>query len=125
MKGHNNKTKQTVQCKFEGTMLFCGDAKGRFCQLSTNAFDKGGLSAEGATLKLDNQKYGWKGVCIYQEHNGDDNFIPVMALGRQYLSTRQKMSNENTYLSAYWVGVNIKILLWRTRAQRWILQVLH
>jgi hypothetical protein len=29
------------------------------------------LSADSATLKLDNQKNGWKGVCVHQEKNGE------------------------------------------------------
>ena len=41
---------------------------------------------------------------IYQEHNGDEKFSPVRALGRRCVSIPRKLSNQNTYLSAYWVG---------------------
>ena len=68
------------------------------------------MSADGATLKLDNKKKGWRGVCVYQERNGDEEFIPVRALGRRCLSIRKKVSNKNTYLSAYWVGGRRKYL---------------
>ena len=60
-----NKTKQTVQFLLEHT-FFCQDAKGYLRQLPINALDKEVLSADGSTLKLDNQKYGWKVVCVYQ-----------------------------------------------------------
>ena len=73
-------------------------------QLPINAMDEEILSADGATLKLDNQKNGWKVVFIYQEQNGDEKFIPVRALGRRCVSIRNKVSNKKTYLSAYWVG---------------------
>ena len=43
-------------------------------------------------------------MCVYQEHNRDENFIPVSSLGRRYVSIRRKLSNKKTYLSAYWVG---------------------
>ena len=62
------------------------------------------FSADGATLKLDNHKNGWKVVCVYQEHNEDENFIPVRALGSQCVSIRKKLSYKKTYLSEYWVG---------------------
>ena len=47
-------------------MFFRQDAKGHLRQLPRNALDKDIVSADGATLKLDNQKNGWKGVCVYQ-----------------------------------------------------------
>ena len=37
--------------------------------------------ADGATMKLDNHKNGWKGVCVYQQANGDPIDCPVRALG--------------------------------------------
>ncbi len=64
------------------------------------------MDAEGATLKLDNQKNGWKGVCIHHESNGDAIYCPVRALGRRYVHIRQHASGKgvwNTYLSAYYV----------------------
>ena len=33
-----------------------------------------------ATMKLDNQKNGWKGVCIFHKSNGDNYLCPVRAL---------------------------------------------
>ena len=65
MKKQRNKTKQTVQFKLEDTILFCQDAKGHLHQLPINALDEENLSSDGTTLKLDNQKNEWKGVCVY------------------------------------------------------------
>ena len=42
-------------------------------------------------------------MCVYQEHNGDEKFIPVRALGRRFVSIRNKVKNKKTYLSAYWI----------------------
>ena len=56
IKKQGNETKQTVQFKLEDTMLFCQDYIGHLRQQPRNALDEDILSAEGATLKLDNQK---------------------------------------------------------------------
>ena len=61
-------------------------------------------TADGATLKLDNQKNGWKGICVYQETNGDTIHCPVRALGRRYLHLRHHGANKKTILSAYFYG---------------------
>ena len=50
--------KQTVQFKLEDTMFFCQDAKGHLRQLPINALEEDIFSADGATLKQDNQKNG-------------------------------------------------------------------
>lgn len=59
--------------------------------------------ADGATLKLDNQKNGWKGVCVYHECNGDLFNCPVQAVGRRICHLRENRGTAKTYLSAYWV----------------------
>ena len=104
VKGQMDETKQTAKFRLEDAMFFCLDAKGSLRQLTTNALEEEILSAERATLKLYNHKNGRKGVCVYQEHNGDQNFIPVRALDRRCVSILQNTRNKNTYLSAYWVG---------------------
>ena len=40
------------------------------------------LTADGATLRLTNQKNGWKNVCVHQHKNNKPKFCPVKALGR-------------------------------------------
>ena len=49
-------------------------------------------------------------MCVYQEHNGDENFSPVRALGRRFVSIRKKVKNKKTYLSAYWMEGKRKYL---------------
>ena len=58
MKKQRNETKQTVQFKLEDTMFFHQDAKVNLLQLPINALDEDIFYADGATLKLDNQKNG-------------------------------------------------------------------
>ena len=91
-------------------MFFCQYAKKHLRQLRRNALDKDILSADGETLKQDNNKNGWKVVCVYQEHNGYEKFSPVRALGRRFVSIRNKVNNKETYLSVYLVGGRRKYL---------------
>ena len=58
MKGKRNDTKQMVQFKLEDAICFHRYAKGCLRQLPTNRLDEEILSANGATLKPDNQKNG-------------------------------------------------------------------
>ncbi len=53
------------------------------------------------TLKLDNQKNEWKGVCVYHETNGDLWHCPVRALARQYIHLQSMGANAKTYLLVY------------------------
>ena len=55
-----------MQFKLEDTMFFRQDSKGNLRQLPINVLDKEIFSIDGETLKLDNQKNGRKGVCVYQ-----------------------------------------------------------
>ena len=99
-----------MQFNLLDAIFFRQDSKEHLRPLPINALDREILSAYGATLKLDNQKNGWKGFCVYQKQNGDENFIPVRALGRRCVLIRKKLSTKNTYLSAYWVGGRRKYL---------------
>ena len=42
-------------------------------------------------------------MCVYQENNGDENFSPVRALGRRFVSIRKEVKNKKTHLSEYWM----------------------
>ena len=64
-------TKQTVQFKLEDVTFFKTDKNGILRCLPRNAPHSLIMTAESATLKLDNQKNGWKGVCVHQEANGE------------------------------------------------------
>jgi hypothetical protein len=59
------------------------------------------LTADSATLKLDNQKNGWKGVCVHQEANGEPFNCPVRALARQTLHLQDHNAGRKTLLSAF------------------------
>jgi hypothetical protein len=80
-KGTWNNLKQTKEFKVGDIMYFAKDKHGNLRCLPHDATLDLIKSAEGATMKLDNQKNGWKGVCVYQEANGDPNHCPVRALG--------------------------------------------
>ena len=104
IKGARNETKQTVQFKKEDITFFKKNSQGQLRCLPRDAPEHIIMTADGATLKLDNQKNGWKGVCVYQEHNGEVYNCPVRALGRRYRHLRQNNAVATTYLSAYWEG---------------------
>ena len=70
------------QFKFEDVTFFKTDNKGILRCLPRNAPHSIIMTAESATLKLDNQKNGWKGVCVHQEANGEAFNCPVKALAR-------------------------------------------
>ncbi len=69
--------KQTVQFKVEDVMFFKTDKHGILRCLPRNAPFSLIITAESATLKLDKQKNGWKGVCVHQEANGEAFNCPV------------------------------------------------
>ena len=101
IKGHRNHSKQTVQFRVQDVTFFRKDQSGTLRQLSRFAPYEDILTADSATLKLDNQKNGWKGVCIHQECNGDPYHCPVRALGRRITHLRQNTPDASTYLSAF------------------------
>ena len=102
IKGTRNETKQTVQFKKEDITFFKKNSQGQLRCLPRDAPVHIIMTADGATLKLDNQKNGWKGVCVYQEHNGEVHNCPVRALGRRYQHLRHNNAVATTYLSAFW-----------------------
>ncbi len=104
IKGNRNNTKQTVQFRLQDVTFFKRDTAGRLRQLSRSASNIEIMLADSATLKLDNQKNGWKGVCVHQEHNGDSNHCPVRALGRRFVHIRQHTQDTSTFLSAFFVN---------------------
>ncbi len=83
-------------------VFFAKDKHGTLCCLPCDAPVDLIASADGATMKLDNQKNIWKGVCVYQEANGDLIQCPVRALGRHYLHLRAHGATAKTIISAYY-----------------------
>jgi hypothetical protein len=53
-------------------------------------------------MKLDKQKNRWKGVCVYQEANGDPIHCPVRALGQWYTYLRDHGATNDTIILAYY-----------------------
>ncbi len=72
--------------------------------LSCNAPLADMLSADGATLKLDNQKNRHKGVCVYQQTTDDPTHCPVRALGQRYQHLRENKATNKTFICAYWMN---------------------
>ena len=93
VKGSPNNTNHTVQFKYEGGELRCLLRDAPVHLIS---------SADGATLKLDNQKNGWKDVCGYHESNGDAWHCPVRALTHCYTHLRDNRTDSKTFLLAYY-----------------------
>jgi hypothetical protein len=102
-KGTRNESKQTVQFKLEDITFFHRNELGQLRCLPQDAPFEMLLAVEGATLKLDNQKNGWKGVCIYQQHNGEPLRCPVRALARRVIHLQKHNTVGKDYLSAYFV----------------------
>ena len=86
--------------------FFEEDHKVRERQLSRKASDAKILAAVGSTLRLSNQKNGWKNVCIFHHANGEDITCPVRALGRQYVHIRRNAPGDylDLPLSTYFVN---------------------
>jgi hypothetical protein len=101
-KGARNNTKQTEEFKLGNITFFKKDKRGKLRTLSCDSPSNQIATADGATLKLDNQKNGWKGVCVYHEANGDPIHCPVRAIGRRYLHLRDKGASKRTIISAYY-----------------------
>ena len=103
IKGSRNDSKQTQQFKVEDATFFKKDEQGKLSQLPWNASDEDIMTADSLTLKLDNQKNGWKAVCIHQEANGNAYCCPVRAGGKRVCHIRANTSDRKTFLSAYFV----------------------
>ena len=96
--------KQTVQFKVEDVTFFKTDKHGILRCLPCNAPFSLIMTAESTTLKLDNQKNGWKGVCIHQEANGEAFNCPVKALAcHQVIHIRENSGDQKALLLAIYV----------------------
>ncbi len=95
VKQNKNKTKRTLQFKMDDiTRIMC---------LAQTAPLADILAADGATLKLDNQKNGHKDVCVYQQTTGNPIHCPVCALGQRYQHLRKNKATGKTFICAYWM----------------------
>ncbi len=101
VKGSRNSSKQTVQFKYEDVTYFRKNDRGELSWLPCNATGNLIANANGASLKFNNHKNVWKGVCVYHEANGNDTYCPIWALGRCYLHLRHHGATAKTFLTAY------------------------
>ena len=69
-KATRNNSKQTEEFEMEDITFFEHNALNQKRQLSRKAADSSIMNACAATLRLKNQKNGWKNVCIHQDTNG-------------------------------------------------------
>ena len=99
--GTKSNEKQTTQFKVSDVAFFARNAMGQLRQLPRKASDKALLAAAGATLRLRDQKNGWKNVCIHQQHNGNKYHYPVRALARIIINIRSFTNDADTFLSTY------------------------
>ena len=81
-KNSRNYTKQTMQFRLRDITFFKLNQRSDLRQLGRIAPITKILTATRATLKLDNQKNGWKGVCVHHEANSNVTTCPVCALAR-------------------------------------------
>jgi hypothetical protein len=102
VKGKRNNTKQTVQFKLEDVTFYKKTRAGQLRCLPKTAPYNLVLSADSATLKLDNQKNGWKGVCVHQETNGESVHCPIRALGRRVVHLRKHGAPSSSFLSTFY-----------------------
>jgi hypothetical protein len=87
----------------EDITFFRRDNLGRIMCLSRNAALADILTADGATLKLDNQKNGHKGLCVYQQTTGNPIHCPVCALGRRCQHLQENKATDKTIICAYYM----------------------
>ncbi len=83
---------QTVQFKYEDITFFKKNSSGQLQCLPQNAPAHLIANTDGIT----------KGVCIYQEANGDNYLCPVKVLGQRFLHLQLHGSTGKTFLSSYW-----------------------
>ncbi len=101
VKGLQNNTKQTVQFKYEDLSFFKKNIWGQLPCLPCNAAADLILTADSTTLKLDNQKNGLKGVCVYHKANNKRWHCPVSTLAQCYLHLCNMGANSKTFLLVY------------------------
>jgi hypothetical protein len=101
-KATRNESKQTVQFKMEDLTFFKTNKLGELRCVPRTAPNEVIATSDGATLKLDNQKNGWKGVCIFHHANAQPYLCPVRALARRYIHLRHHTATPKDPISTYW-----------------------
>jgi hypothetical protein len=100
-KGKRNNIKQTVQFKFKDVSFFKWNKAGILVCLPWDAPPSLIMMADISTLKLDNQKNGWKCVCVHQEANKEWFNCPVRASAHHVLHLQNNGVTSKTLLSLF------------------------
>ena len=103
VKGSRKKNKQTVQFRMCDVTFFERTEKNGLRQLPRSASNEQILAAAAVTLRLQNQKNGWKNVCMSQHDNGLGDKSPTVAIAKRYIHIRQHTKSDKELLSAYFV----------------------
>ena len=74
-----------MQFRVQDVTFFKKDKLGRLRQMDQKATAEEIMTADSCTLKLSNQKNGWRGVCINHHANGDPIMCPVREIGCRYV----------------------------------------
>ena len=104
VKASREESKQTVQFRLKDVAFFHVDATGQVRQIDPRAPAAAFQGAMAATLRISQQKNGFKGSCIHHHGNGKSFLCPVKALVRRFLHIRDNTTDWNTFLSAYFDG---------------------
>ena len=94
-------TKRTVNFRLCDVVFFKRDSEGRLRPLPARCNPQDRLTANGATLRLTNQKNGWKNVCIHQQKNNRGRFNPVEVMARIVNELHSWNAPGDTFLSAF------------------------
>ena len=96
-KGVRNNTKQTEEFEVRDVCFFARDPVTHNLRIinPSSAPASALLNAHGISLRLRNQKNGWKNVCIFQEANGNVYNCGVRAIARRVLHIRSHTSSWN------------------------------
>ncbi len=109
VKGKWNESKQIIQFKLEDVTFFKKNKRGTLVCLLRNAPASVINTANSATLKLDNQKNGWKGVCVHQEANGKEFNCPVRALARWVIHLTNGALGTTLLLAVYHKNIRLDL----------------
>ena len=87
------------------------DKSGQLKPLSKFASDEDIMHANIATLKLNNQKNGWKGVCVHQHANREKIMCGVHAIGHCYCYIHEASGGDwKIWPSAYWNKIKNSVI---------------
>ena len=101
LRNSRERTKKTVNFRLCDVAFFKRDKGGRLRIMPHNVSPEERLTADGATLRLTNQKNGWKNVCIHQQSNGVGLCDPVTTIARVVNDMLEFTSDGGEFLSAF------------------------